>query len=161
MSQPTPSTAVNTLVELASNVANKQAEPEALHQVLNQRLEMLLASREDFEKKAEAMGEAFTIPHADLIDRVHECYDQYEQSLQTMLAYFDSGNAKDLHNGSKTLIEVTVPMTWPSMDLIVAPSRTGWRPSGLIPTRRREGPSVNSLWMRAAPGNPPPSRRLF
>jgi hypothetical protein len=111
MSQPTPSTAVNTLVELASNVANKQAEPEALHQVLDQRLEMLLASREDFEKKAEAMGEAFTIPHADLIDRVHECYDQYEQSLQTMMGYFESGNAQDLHNGSKALIEVTVPMT--------------------------------------------------
>jgi hypothetical protein len=111
MSQPTPSTAVNTLVELASNVANQQAEPEALHQVLNQRLEMLLASREDFERKAEAMGEAFTIPNAELIDRVHECYDLYEQSLQTMLSYFESGNAKDLEEGSKTLIEVTVPMT--------------------------------------------------
>ena len=111
MSHPTPSTAVNTLVELASNVANKQAEPDTLHQVLNQRLEMVLASREDFERKAEAMGEAFTIPNADLIDRVHECYDQYEQSLQTMLGYFDSGNAKDLHNGSQTLIEITVPMT--------------------------------------------------
>lgn len=111
MSQPTPSTAVNTLVELASNVANKQAEPEALHQVLNQRLEMLLASRDDFERKAEAMGEAFTIPNADLIDRVHECYDQYEQSLQTMLAYFESGNAKDLHDGSKILVDITVPMT--------------------------------------------------
>lgn len=111
MSQPTPSNAVNTLVELAGNVANKQAEPEALHQVLNSRLEMLLASREDFERKAEAMGAAFTISNEVLIDRVHECYDQYEQALQTMLAYFDSGNAKDLHNGSQALIDVTVPMT--------------------------------------------------
>jgi hypothetical protein len=111
MSQPTPSTAVNTLVELASNVANKQAEPEALHQVLNQRLEMLLASREDFERKAEAMGEAFTIPHAELIDRVQEHYDQYEQSLHSMLAYFESGNPADLHKGSQALIDVTVPMT--------------------------------------------------
>lgn len=111
MNQPTPSTAVNTLVELASNVANEQAEPEALHQVLNQRLEMLLASREDFEKKAEAMGEGFTIPNAPLIDRVHECFDTYEQSLQTMLAYFESGKAADLTNGSESLIAITVPMT--------------------------------------------------
>lgn len=111
MSQPTPSNAVNTLVELATNVANKQAEPEALHQVLNQRLEMLLASREDFERKAEAMGEAFTISNDELIDRVHECYDQYENALQTMLGYFESGDAKDLQNGSQTLIDVTVPMT--------------------------------------------------
>lgn len=111
MNQPTPSTAVNTLVELASNVANKEAEPEALHQVLNQRLEMLLASREDFEKKAEAMGEGFTIPNAPLIDRVHECFDAYEGSLQTMLGYFESGNAKDLDSGSQSLIEITVPMT--------------------------------------------------
>jgi hypothetical protein len=110
MSQPTPSQAINTLVELATNVANKKAEPEVLHKLVNQRLEMLLASREDFETKAEAMGEGFTIPAAPLIDRVHECYDAYEQSLKSMLGYFESGNAKDLHLASQTLIDIAVPM---------------------------------------------------
>lgn len=111
MSQPTPSTSVAALVDLASSVASKEAEPEALHAVLTQRLEMVAASREDFERKAEAMGEGFTVPNAELIDRVQDCYDQYEQSLQTMLAYFESGNAKDLHSGGQALIEVVAPMT--------------------------------------------------
>lgn len=111
MSHPTPSTAVNTLVELASNVAQNKAEPEALRQMLEQRWQMLGASREDFERKAVAMGEAFTVPHAGLIDRVQDFYDQYEQALQQMLGYFESGKPSDLEKGSEALIALTAPMT--------------------------------------------------
>jgi hypothetical protein len=41
------------------------------------------------------------------------------------------------------------------------PSRAGARPSGLIPTRTREAPSLISRCTRAAPGKPPSSRRRF
>lgn len=109
--EPTPSKAVNTLVALASQVAQGQADPEALAQVLSERLEILQASREDFEKKADAMGEGFTIPHAELVDRVSDCYDAYEQALQIMQKYFQSKKVQDLDEGSQRLIDITVPMT--------------------------------------------------
>lgn len=109
--QPTPSTAVNTLVELATNVASQQADPALLAQLLDQRLEALVISRQDFESKAEAMGEAFTIPNAPLIERVQECYDAYEQALQIMQSYFESNRVQALEEGSRNLIEITVPMT--------------------------------------------------
>lgn len=109
--QPTPSTAVNTLVELATNVANQQADPALLAQALEQRLEVINISREDFENKAEAMGEAFTIPNAALIERVQDCYDAYEQALRSMQSYLESNNIQELEDGCQRLIEITVPMT--------------------------------------------------
>ncbi len=54
-----------------------------------------------------------------------------------------------------------MPILAPEVSTISVPSRAGARPSGLMPTRRRAGPSFNSFWMRAAPGKPPSMRRRF
>src|SRR3984957_8665976 len=63
--------------------------------------------------------------------------------------------------------EVTVPIGWDDVSSANsdAPSRTGARPSGLKPTRRRGAPFSNCARIASAPGNPPgratPLRRLL
>ena len=108
--QLTPSPSTNALIELAEQVTQKQAQLEPLEQLLNQRLETVLASREDFERRAEAMGEAFTIPTSELIDQVHDYFDAYEDTVRSMLSYREKESAKLLLDGNARLVELTEPM---------------------------------------------------
>lgn len=117
--QLTPSPSTNALIELAEQVAQKQAQLEPLEQLLNQRLETVLASREDFERRAESMGEAFTLPASDLIEQVHDYFDAYEDTVRSMLSFRDSGNSKLLLEGNERLVELTAPM----METVQAYSR--------------------------------------
>lgn len=108
--QLTPSPSTNALIQLAEQVAQEQAELEPLEELLNQRLETVLASRDDFERKAEAMGEGFTIPTGELIDQLHDYFDSYETTVRRMLSFRDSGNPKLLKEGNQQLIQLTAPM---------------------------------------------------
>ncbi len=117
--QLTPSPSTNALIQLAEQVAQEQAALEPLEELLNQRLETVLASRDDFERKAEAMGEGFTIPAGELIDQLHDYFDSYETAVRRMLSFRDSGNPKLLQEGNQQLVQLTGPM----MDAVQAYSR--------------------------------------
>lgn len=117
--QLTPSPSTNALIELSEQVAHERAPFEQIEPLLSSRLSTVLVSREDFERRAEALGDAFTIPTADLIDQVHDYFDAYEDVIRSMLSYGEKKKANLLLDGNQRLAELTAPM----MEAVQAYSR--------------------------------------
>ena len=117
--QLTPSPSTNALLQMAEQVAQKKAEFSPLEDLLQYRVELLLASRDDFESRSEALGEAFTIPTAELLDQLHDYFDSYEVALRQMLSFRESEDPRVLNEGSSQLVELTAPM----METVQAYSR--------------------------------------
>lgn len=108
--QPTPSQPTNQLIQMAAAVANGEAPAASYQALLTQRLQQSAQNRETFEERARARGERFLEEHGELVDRVLDLMEAYEQGLLRQGEFFESGRPEALLDGNDMLAEAIGPL---------------------------------------------------
>lgn len=108
--QPTPSKPTNHLIDLATQVANGEAQADSFQALLAQRIEHSGMNRQVMEERARDRGEGFLIQNGDLLDDVLDYMEAYEKGLLRQADFFESGQAEALLEGNQMLADAIGPL---------------------------------------------------
>ena len=103
---PTPSPIVNTIIDMATRVANREAESEPLRKFLEGKLAETKLGRQGFRQKLLFHDEGFVAHHEAEIEAVLDGFDAYDAAMLHMLGFFQDGRVETLLEANDKLIAV-------------------------------------------------------
>lgn len=107
MQQPTLSPQSNRLIEVCNALMEGKAGNDDLSSILEEMYDGIEKAKEDFLQEANKQGEKYVEQIKFEMEKVLECFENYQESMDEIGAYLEDGDKSHLKTGVEMVVEAT------------------------------------------------------